>query len=216
MSGSLCCRACAAAGMEAVRPPSEDAGFGPSPSDEPPRAARVQGTSLSFTGGDRSWSSLGTRPCRCHRATGVRNGSYRLLLFLDAALLSASGRQERSRPPALAGRRREGRVDRNRVLGNVCRSSGSGPGFGPGRGKVNHRQVLGSTVFFSRLRTVGGRFRKPERGEKVYALKGNHAQGRHGRPPPATEVGRTGLDDGARPRSRVFPVGPRKRLYRGG
>jgi len=113
-------------------------------------------------------------------------------------------------------------------------SSGALPSSCPGRATAGRQQVPepGSRQSLrspgtSRASAPGGKgeqpascraFRPPPSSDGVegttdtgtrwsgITLKGNEAQGRHGRPPPATEVGRTGLDDGARPRSRVPPV----------
>ena len=163
MSGSPRCRACAAGWVETVRPPSE-AGFGPvrrmnSPERPERREHGFPPSPEKAVPGPRSARD----PCDVHRATGGAPAVVSVpSSFLDAALLSATGRRERSRPPALAGRRREGSRFRNRVLRNLS-GRRERLGLRPQAGKASNRRVVGPSVL-PRLRTVWRGQRIPERG----------------------------------------------------
>jgi hypothetical protein len=138
------CRcACAAMVVEAFRPPSER-----------PR---------SYPAGE----PLHDLSCLPRATGGLQVGSVRFLLLPGCGDSCGLGRGERSRPPALAGRRREGTRFRNRVQVLLRFRSPGTPWVSARAGKASNRRGHGYSALFSlRLRTVGdgGSQRRPERG----------------------------------------------------
>jgi hypothetical protein len=173
------------------------------PADEPPRAARAQGTRLSSSP-EEAFLVLARHATlqQTPRATGSSLRSYRFL-FLSWMRRFLRPRVMGIAPVLLPWQGDGGKVwrFRNRVLVLLrFRSSGTpqasacgGKDEQPARRRADRPPPSSDGV--EGTTESGPRW-------KGTALKGNEAQGRHGRPPPATEVGRTGLDDGARPRSR--------------